>query len=78
MSIDKSRLIIHKKTKFKPFEVSSFVTAKQLIGDGILSGQEGVLVFEHHNTFYGLMTKQMTYHHVANGKLDNESFMISF
>jgi len=73
MDFDINRASFHKRTRFKPFNIDKFIEPI-----GLESKQEGVLVFEIGNKHYGLLTKQMIYHHVANGQIDDEAFMISF
>ncbi len=78
MNFDVSKAKLSNKAEFKPFQVDSFIENKTLIEKGLIKQDEGILVFEYNKKHYGLLTKQMTYHHVANGDIDGEPFMISF
>lgn len=78
MKFDVSRAKLSDKAQFKPFHVSAFLDSSNLFEKKMISGQDEILVFELNNKHYGLLTKQMAYHHVANGEIDGQPFMISF
>jgi len=42
------------------------------------SGKERILVFERNRTKRALLVRQMAYHHVAQGELAGEPFLITF
>ena len=46
--------------------------------DAQLPEQEGVLVFERGGERRGLLTRQMVYHHVAQGELAGLPYVVTF
>jgi len=78
MDFDLNRAKLSDKAKFKPFNVKEFISAEILLKTGRLNKDVGVLIMTLNGQAYGFLTKQMIYHHVANGTVDGYPFMISF
>lgn len=78
MTFDESKAMLKDKSFFKPYEVKNFEDVEVLLNKGEISKDEGILIFEMKNKYYGFKTIQMLYHHIAQGKIDNEPFMVSF
>lgn len=78
MKFDVSRANLRDKAQFKPFQVTTFLDCGDLLNSNTINEDEGILVFELNKKHYGFLRKQMAYHHVANGDIDGEPFMVSF
>ncbi len=78
MNFDESKAVLKDKSFFKSFEVKAFVNAKELLKENKIDKDEGILIFKANDEYHGFKTIQMYYHHIAQGKIENESFMISF
>lgn len=78
MNFDESKAMLKKKSLFKPFNVKSFVDVKELLKAKKIDENDGILIFKVKAKYYGFKTIQMHYHHIAQGKIENEPFMISF
>lgn len=78
MNFDESKAVLKEKSFFKPFSVKKFVDAKELIEGNKINLDEGILIFKTNDKYYGFKTIQMYYHHIAQGEIENEPFMVSF
>ncbi len=66
-------------TIFKPFEVTSYQLLQKAFADGkVKEGTDVLGVALPGGRMLTLIKKQMAYHHVAQGELDNELWLISF
>ena len=66
-------------TIFKPFEVTAYQPLQKAITDGKVKEDTEVLGATLPNgSMIALIKKQMAYHHVAQGNLDNKPWMVSF
>ena len=72
--IDRSKLLAKKKFVFTPFHPKKAVP----LSSADLRPDEDLLVFERGGSRYALILRQMTYHHVAQGALDGEPYLVSF
>lgn len=75
MTFDATRAHLGKPDMFPRFEVAA--DARPSLVDS-LSDDEALLVFERNGEQRGLLTRQMAYHHVAQGKLAGEPYLITF
>lgn len=78
MKFDPEKAMLKDKSFFKPFNVKQFQDADELIQKGKINANEEILVFEVDGDYYGLKHIQMIYHHIAQGTIKNEPFMVSF
>jgi len=75
MAFDPERAILKGPNMFKPFKVD---------GDNVplteadLKPTDGLLIFERGGQRRALLRKQMVYHHVAQGELAGEPYLVSF
>lgn len=76
--MDVTRARLSKKAEFPAFDVEVFKPAMVYKEMHKIDDYEGILIFIQNDKPYGFLTKQMIYHHVANGDIDGEPFMISF
>ena len=74
--IDRSRSILLKnRFLFKPFLVAG--QALPLAGAGLPAETE-LLLFERNGESRTLLAREMTYHHVAQGELAGQPYLVSF
>ena len=74
--IDVSRLGVG--SSFEPFLVSETESLRDAMAGGKLQGDTRVLVMEHSGGHLAFLTDQMAYHHVAQGDINGEPWMVSF
>ena len=63
---------------FEPFRVSESELLRDAMSSGRLQGDTRVLVSDHPAGRLAFVTDQMAYHHVAQGEIDGEPWMVSF
>ena len=64
--------------RFEPFLVSETELMRDAMSAGKLQKDTRVLVLDHPAGLLAFLTDQMTYHHVAQGEIDGEPWMVSF
>ena len=64
--------------RFEPFVVSETEPMRDAMSAGKLQDDTRVLVLDHPAGPLAFLTDQMTYHHVAQGEIDGEPWMVSF
>ena len=65
-------------SRFEPFRVSESEPMREAVSAGKLQGDTRVLILDHPAGVLGFLTDQMAYHHVAQGEIDGEPWMVSF
>ena len=65
-------------SRFEPFRVSESEPLLDAMSSGRLQGDTRVLVLDHPAGLLAFVTDQMVYHHVAQGEIDGEPWMVSF
>ena len=65
-------------SRFEPFRVSETEPLRDAMSAGKLQGDTRVLVLDHPAGVLAFLTDQMAYHHVAQGEIDGEPWMVSF
>ena len=65
-------------SRFEPFRVSESEPLRDAMSAGKLQGDTRVLVMDHPAGVLAFLTDQMAYHHVAQGEIDGEPWMVSF
>lgn len=65
-------------SRFEPFHVSETEALQDAMSSGKLQGDTRVLVLDHPAGVLAFLTDQMAYHHVAQGEIDGEPWMVSF
>jgi len=74
--IDVARLGVG--SRFEPFRVSETEPLQGAMSAGKLRGDTRVLVMDHPAGRLAFLTDQMVYHHVAQGEINGEAWMVSF
>ena len=64
--------------RFEPFLVSETEPMRPAMSAGKLQDDTRLLVMDHPAGLLAFLTDQMTYHHVAQGEIDDEPWMVSF
>ncbi len=64
--------------RFQPFVVSETEPMRDAMSAGKLQDDTRLLVLDHPAGVLAFLTDQMTYHHVAQGDIDGEPWMVSF
>ncbi len=78
VKIDPQRMDIN-ETLFAPFEVTSFQSLQHVLTKGKVKEATNILGIEcSGGKMLTFLTQQMAYHHVAQGEMDGEPWMVSF
>ena len=75
---DPGRAILNDESWFDPFRPTSLESLADAADDGRLASDAPLLVLERDGRHLALSTMQMSYHHVAQGDLAGEPWMVSF
>ncbi len=76
--VDFSRAFTVDRTIFEPFLVEETVPLREALAEGVLEPTVALLVMEHAAGRIAVVTDQMAYHHVAQGEIAGEPWMVSF
>ena len=63
---------------FDPFRVTAMESLADALRGGQVGEETGVLLLTRGDTRLALLTEQMSYHHIAQGELEGEPWMVSF
>ena len=74
--IDIARIVVG--SRFEPFRVSETEPLQDALSAGKLQSDTRVLVLDHPAGVLAFLTDQMAYHHVAQGEMNGEPWMVSF
>jgi len=72
--VNRSRAIVRKNFQFKPFHTKNAVP----LASANLNLDEDLLVFTRAGKDFALILRQMVYHHIAQGKINGEPYLVSF
>ncbi len=76
---DPDRLYLVAEDTYLPFVVEETLPLSRALEEGRLDGETSVLVMDHPEAGrLALVTDQMAYHHVAQGEIAGEPWMVSF
>lgn len=75
---DPGRAILNDEPWFDPFRPTSVEPLRDALEDGRLTSDAALMVLERNGRHLALPTMQMSYHHVAQGDLAGEPWMVSF
>ncbi len=65
-------------SRFEPFRVRETRLLSDALAAGVVESDTRLLVMEHAAGRLALLTDQMAYHHVAQGDIAGEPWMVSF
>ena len=72
------RAIFSDVSPFDPFPVTTMEPLEDALEDGKVGEETAVLLLRRGDTRLALLTEQMSYHHIAQGELEGEPWMVSF
>ncbi len=75
---DINRARVGAGSRFEPFRVGQTQSLRQALAAGVVASDTRLLVMEHAAGRLALLTDQMAYHHVAQGDIAGEPWMVSF
>lgn len=75
---DINRAWVVDSTLWHPFEVTTTLPLKEARAQGRVENETTVLVLDRHGARLALIISQMAYHHVAQGEIAGEPWMVSF
>ena len=75
---DPDRAILSDQRMFDPFLVTDTEPLEEALDEGRVREDTPLLVVEREGQRLGLLTLQMAYHHVAQGELAGEPWMVAF
>ena len=75
---DKRHALLLRRDIFAPYRVTSTSLLRDAVFRGDLPEGEPVMVVERGAATLVLLTRQLHYHHVAQGELAGEPWMVSF
>ncbi len=75
---DITRARVGAGSRFEPFQVHETRSLREAFGAGVVESDTRLLVMAHAAGRLALLTDQMAYHHVAQGDLAGEPWMVSF
>ncbi len=78
VGFEPGRAILDDAWGFDPFPVTAMEPLEDALADGKVGEETGVLLLRRGDTRLALLTEQMSYHHIAQGELDGEPWMVSF
>ncbi len=72
------RAILSDVWGFDPFPVTTMEPLEDALESGKIGEETAVLLLTRGDTRLALLTEQMSYHHIAQGELEGEPWMVSF
>ena len=75
---DVERAYIGRQPLFQPLHDPTFSALRDALEEGYVSRDTPMLVFAHGESTLSLVTSQMSYHHVAQGEMAGEPWMVTF
>ena len=77
-TFDASRANLSSADMFEPFHVESTQSLQRALDEGNVAADTPILALERDGEALTLLTQQMAYHHVAQGELAGEPWLVSF
>ena len=74
---DSNRATLRDKNIFPPFQVEATVPLKEVLKSGDVHEDMDLMLIERNTRMLALLAQQMVYHHVAQGELAGEPWMVS-
>lgn len=69
---------LHKKDLFKPLRVEKTILLRDALKQGKIKSDTDLLLLNHPDEPLALVKGEMAYHHVAQGHLGGEPYLVSF
>lgn len=77
-TFDLERAWFSDEVMFVPFQVEETRLLIDALADGTVEMETALLVFEHEIGTLAFLTQQLAYHHIAQGEMAGEPWMVSF
>ena len=77
-TFDVNRATLHKNNSFDPFYVQQTTHLEQALANGLVNADTDILLLDHPQQPIALLKTQMHYHHVAQGNIAGEPWMVTF
>ncbi len=77
-AFDIERAFISDKQMFVPFPVEETELLSDALTAGRVTGDMNLLILEKDDVTLSFLVQQLAYHHVAQGEIDGEPWMVSF
>ncbi len=78
ITFDASRANLSSTDMFEPFHVGSTQSLQRALDEGDVAPDTPILALERDGGTLTLLTQQMSYHHVAQGEIAGEPWLVSF
>ena len=78
ITFDANRAILREKNMFQPYYVKQTKPLQQAVEQGIVDANTDLLLLDHPQQPVALVKSQMFYHHVAQGDIAGEPWMVTF
>lgn len=77
-SFDPDRAMLGERPNFDAFRVSETRSLADALKDGAVQRETPLMVMQREGATFALITTQMAYHHVAQGNLMGEPWLVTF
>ncbi len=77
-SFDPDRAMLGERPMFDAFSVSETRSLADALKDGAVQRETPLMVMQREGATFALITTQMAYHHVAQGNLMGEPWLVTF
>ena len=78
LGFEPGRAILSDVWGFDPFPVTKMEPLKDALEEGKVREETAVLLLDRGDTRLALLTEQMSFHHIAQGELEGEPWMVAF
>jgi hypothetical protein len=75
---DATRAMLRDSNTFEPFYVKQTIPLQEALANKMLAPDTELLLLDHPDTPIALIKAQMAYHHVAQGEIAGEPWLVSF
>ena len=75
---DVNRAMLRDRSRFTPFLVEETRLLREALDQGVVDDDTPILVVERGSQRLALITREMMFHHVAQGDMAGEPWMVSF
>ncbi|MBI1294243.1 hypothetical protein GC175_04710 [bacterium] len=75
---DPNRAVLKGKDMFEPLNVQRTISLGEAVAQRRVSGETELLLLNHPRRPIALVKAEMAYHHVAQGEIEGEAWLVSF
>ena len=77
-TFDLDRALVYDSTIFEPFVVTETRLLSEALADGVVNEGSPLMIMEHEAGTLGFLMEQLAYHHIAQGEMAGEPWMVTF